>query len=94
VLGEKLAPVSLFPPQISHVLITLDLNSGFFDKKPTTNRLNYGMAPLYPRDKAAIKMWRPLSVKTNLGYDNFLFLFVTIIKNTNELFVILEKQVS
>jgi hypothetical protein len=30
-----------------------------------------------------MKLRRPLSVITNLGYDNFFFLFLVIIKHTN-----------
>jgi hypothetical protein len=42
-----------------------------------------------------LQLWGPLSVKTNLGYDKYLwFLFLKITKNTNLLFVILEKQMS
>jgi hypothetical protein len=43
----------------------------------------------------AIKMWRDLSVTTNLGYDNLLlFLFLTITIYTNYFFAIFEKQMS
>jgi hypothetical protein len=42
----------------------------------------------------AIKMWRPLSVTTNLGYHNFFFLFLITSENTIEFFVIFGKQIS
>jgi hypothetical protein len=47
-------------------------------------------------DPGAIKVWRPLSVKTSLGYykSSILFIFLIIAKNMNKLFVILEKQMS
>jgi hypothetical protein len=42
----------------------------------------------------AIKMWRPLSIITDIGYDtHFLFLFLMITKNTSKFLVILEDQI-
>jgi hypothetical protein len=58
VLGEKLPPLSFFP--------SLDLNSGLFDKKPTTNIPSYGMASLYPSDGAGFTVMGVPGAKQNV----------------------------
>jgi hypothetical protein len=43
-LGEKPVPMTLCPPQISHMDLTWDRTPGLRGERPVTNRLSHGTA--------------------------------------------------